>query len=74
MPIGVNMSGVPICWGTQLNGNTTMTLSFGISRECCPYLLGNTVEWKLHDRESFKVLIYTVPICWGTQLNGNKKV
>ena len=64
---------VPICWGTQLNGNTSSIFSLRLRISLGPYLLGNTVEWK-HRSASGSPSRSAVPICWGTQLNGNAAV
>ena len=46
-PVGNSGKLVPTCWGTQLNGNASQTLNDWHLLTLCPYLLGNTVEWKL---------------------------
>ena len=44
----INQYAVPICWGTQLNGNCVIQ-DLNSHNHSRPYLLGNTVEWKPND-------------------------
>ena len=61
---------VPICWGTQLNGNNGSCRDQLMRVHLVPIcwgtqLNGNWSDWCSH------ILSRRVPICWGTQLNGN---